>query len=76
MSQAFLPQRSMWQYERYVPKCGFVQSPELRLEKAEGEMDHTYDGDFLFFFKESNKLTCVKQVKPKSYLGFLKINIH
>ena len=25
MSQAFLPQRSVWQYERYVPKCGFVQ---------------------------------------------------
>lgn len=26
--------------------------------------------------RKSNKLTCVKQVKPKSYLGFLKINIH
>ena len=39
-------------------------------------MDHPYDGDFLFFFKESIKLICVKQVKPKSYLGFLKINIH
>ena len=51
MSQAFLSQRSVWQYERYVPKCGFVQSPELQLEKADGEMDHPYDGDFLFIFQ-------------------------
>lgn len=45
------------------------QFPELRFEKADGEMDHSYAVDFQVFFKESNKLICAIQIKPKSYLG-------
>ena len=45
------------------------QFPKLRFEKADGEMDHSYAVDFQVFSKESNKLICAIQVKPKSYLG-------
>lgn len=42
--------------------------PNLRFEKAEGEMDHTYAVDFQVYNHDTSCLICAIQVKPKSYL--------
>lgn len=43
--------------------------PNLRFEKAEGEMDHSYAVDFQVFSRSTNKLVCAIQVKPKTYMS-------
>lgn len=43
--------------------------PNLRFEKSEGDIDHTYAVDFQVYSKETNRIVCAIQIKPKSYLG-------
>lgn len=43
--------------------------PNLRFEKVNGEMDHSFAVDFQVFSSSTNKLVCAIQIKPKTYLG-------
>lgn len=43
--------------------------PNLRFEKTEGEIDHTYAVDFQVYSKANSKFICAIQIKPKTYLG-------